>query len=96
MSMNENNTDIAKDFIKELNGLAARRRPLEVVWQNIMELIDPPNAFITRKYNATQIWNEQLYSTTALRALPKFVAALQSTVTPPNERWHRLTPPKRK
>ena len=95
MSMNENNTDIAKDFVKEMNGLAARRRPLEVVWQNIMELIDPPNAFITRKYNATQMWNEQLYSTTALRALPKFVAALQSTVTPPNERWHRLTPPNR-
>lgn len=93
--MAEENLDIAKDFVKELTQLESNRRPLEVVWQNIMELIDPSNAFITRKYHASEIWNEQLYSTTALRALPKFVAALQSTVTPPNERWHRLTPPNR-
>ena len=47
--MTEENLDIAKDFVKELTQLESNRRPLEVVWQNIMELIDPSNAFITRK-----------------------------------------------
>lgn len=94
--MSEETLDTAKEFVKELRGLESNRRPLEIVWQDIMELIDPSNAFITKKYHASKIWNEKLYSTTALRALPKFVAALQSTVTPPNETWHRLTPPNRK
>lgn len=94
--MSENINDKAKELVKELRGLESSRRPLEVVWQNIMEMIDPANAFITKKYNAAKIWSDDLYSTTALRAVPKFVAALQSTVTPPNERWHRLTPPNRK
>lgn len=93
--MSEENKELAKDYIKELSSLASKRRPLENLWQSIMELIDPANAFITRKYHASEILNNHLYSTTALRALPKFVAALQSTVTPPNERWHRLTPPNR-
>lgn len=93
--MAKDNRDIAKDFVKELHSLESKRRPLETVWQKIMEMIDPPNAFITRKYSAAEIWNENLYSTTALRAMPKFIAALQSTVTPPNERWHRLIPPLR-
>lgn len=94
--MVKESADTAKDFVKELGTLESSRRPLEVVWQNIMELIDPCNAFITKKYRAMGIWDDQLYSTTALRAIPKFVAALQSTVTPPNEVWHRLTPPNRK
>lgn len=93
--MSEENKELAKDYIKELTSLSSKRRPLENLWQSIMELIDPANAFITRKYHASEILNNHLYSTTALRALPKFVAALQSTVTPPNERWHRLTPPNR-
>lgn len=92
----DENQDIARANLRELSRLETRRRPLDNVHQKIMELMDPPNAFITKEYNAKDIWKEDLYSTTAMRALPKFVAALQSTVTPPNERWHRLTPPHRR
>lgn len=88
--------DEAKKVIKELGELESKRRPLERVWQKIYELVDPANAFITREYSAEEILRDDLYSTTALRSLPKFVAALQSTVTPPNEQWHRLMPPTRK
>lgn len=83
----------AREYIKDLGRLSNNRKPLECVWQNIMEMIDPANAFITKKYSAKKVWNEKIYSTTAQRALPKFVAAMQSTVTPNNQRWHRLTAP---
>ncbi len=83
----------ARNFLKDLGNLENNRRPLESVWQTIMEMIDPANAFITKKYTAKRVWNERIYATTAQRALPKFVAALQSTVTPPNQRWHRFAAP---
>lgn len=91
--MFEINTEQARDFIKDLGKLESKRQPLEQVWQKIMEMIDPANAFITKKYAAKKVWNERIYSTTAQRALPKFVAALQNTVTPNNQRWHRFTAP---
>lgn len=84
----------AKEFIRDLGNLETGRRPMECVWQTILEMLDPANAFITKKYSAKKVWNEKIYSTAAQRALPKFVAALQSTVTPPNQRWHRFIPPK--
>lgn len=87
---------IAQSVVKQLKGLEASRQPLESLWQKILELVDPANAFITKKYSAKKIWCEDLYSTIALRSLPKFVAALQATVTPPNEQWHRFIPPTRK
>lgn len=92
----DNIDDVATRIVKGLSNLQSRRQPLENVWQKIMEMVDPANAFITREYSAEQMFKEDLYSTTALRAIPKFVAALQSTVTPPNEQWHRLIPPTRK
>ena len=87
--------DLAKKIVKQLGELESKRRPLEGVWQDIMEKVDPANAFITREYSADKMFADDLYSTSALRAIPKFVAALQSTVTPPNEQWHRLIPPTR-
>lgn len=88
-------TKIAEQIVKQLSDLEGKRKPLEKVWQQIMEMVDPANAFITKEYKAANVLNNDLYSTTALRAIPKFVAALQSTVTPPNEQWHRLIPPTR-
>lgn len=92
----DNIDDVATRIVKGLSNLQSKRQPLENVWQKIMEMVDPANAFITREYSAEQMFKEDLYSTSALRAIPKFVAALQSTVTPPNEQWHRLIPPTRK
>lgn len=86
----------AREYLRELGRLEANRRPLETVWQSILEMVDPANAFITKKYAAKKVWNEKIYSTSALRAMPKFVAALQSTVTPPNQRWHRFIAPLRR
>ncbi|MBQ8465298.1 MAG: hypothetical protein IJ545_04735 [Alphaproteobacteria bacterium] len=93
--MTDSKKEIAREFVKEQRAYENKRKPLEAVWQRLYELVDPANAFITRKYSATKIWNEELYSTVASRSLPKFVAAMQSTVTPPNERWHRLVAPLR-
>ena len=87
------NQEQAREYVKDLGKLESNRKPLECVWQTILEMIDPANAFITKKYAAKKVWNEKIYATTAQRALPKFVAALQSTVTPPNQRWHRFTAP---
>ena len=42
--------DTAKNILRDLGKLEASRRPLEVVWQSILEMIDPANAFITKKY----------------------------------------------
>ena len=94
--MDNTENDLAKRIVKELGELESKRKPLENVWQSIMEMVDPANAFINREYSAENMFKEDLYSTSALRAIPKFVAALQSTVTPPNEQWHRLIPPTRK
>lgn len=91
--MFEVNKEQAREYIKDLGNLETGRRPMECVWQTILEMLDPANAFITKKYTAKKVWNEKIYSTAAQRALPKFVAALQSTVTPPNQRWHRFIAP---
>lgn len=85
--------DQAEKFKNELTILQSNRRSIEPIWQKAFELVNPGNAFITKQYNAKSIVNEKLYSTVARRALPKFIAAMQSTVTPPNQRWHRLSPP---
>lgn len=83
----------AQEYIKDLGKLENNRKPLDSVFQQILEMIDPANAFITRKYTAKKVWNEKIYSTAAQRSIPKFVAALQSTVTPNNQRWHRFAAP---
>ena len=52
----DENQDIARANLRELSRLETRRRPLDNVHQKIMELMDPPNAFITKEYNAKDIW----------------------------------------
>ena len=84
---------IEERFMRELKSLESKRQPWLKVWQEAYELVDPTNAYITKDYSSAIFGDDDLLSTAAQRARGKFIAALQSTVTPPNERWHRLIAP---
>lgn len=85
--------ETVKRLMKELASIEADRQPLEKVWQLCYDFADPANAFITKEYYPANIINPETYATVAKRALPKFVAAIHSTVTPSNQRWHDLSAP---
>ena len=50
--MFEVNKEQAQEYIRDLGSLETSRRPMECVWQTILEMLDPANAFITKKYTA--------------------------------------------
>ena len=54
------NQEQAREYVKDLGKLESNRKPLECVWQTILEMIDPANAFITKKYAAKKVWNEKI------------------------------------
>lgn len=84
---------IEQRLMNELKKLEGKRQPWLKVWQEAYELVDPTNAYINTDYSSAIFDGKDLLSTAAQRARGKFIAALQSTVTPPNERWHRLIAP---
>lgn len=83
----------AEIFIKQFETLSQNRKPIEDNWQAIYEVTDPENAFITKKYDPASVLDNDLLCSVARQCIPKFVAAMQGMVTPPNQRWHSLVPP---
>ncbi len=89
-------TGIPEKVIKRFNELEGQRGTWENQWEIIAERVLPryahtmqsPDSGLTRGEDRTQ---NMLDATPAL-ALERFAAAMESMLTPRNQKWHRLVP----
>lgn len=75
----------AKDIIRRLDRLADLRSPWEQDWQTCSDYVLPRSGLWDTK-------NARVFDSTAPRALGRFAAALESTLTPRGNKWHDLAP----
>jgi len=86
--------DIAADVIKRFGQLEGERGTWEAHWSEIADRVLPryANSFnrnsadITRGEKRT----EKMFDSTAALGLERFAAAMESMLTPRNQKWHRL------
>jgi len=86
--------DIVDYVIRDYERLAGKRTNFETQWREIAERTDPSG---TQQFSANQvpIWpgqkqTSQILDSTAVSAMNKFGAILDSLLTPRNAQWHRL------
>lgn len=85
--------DIAGEMIRRWGKLRANRGNWEIQWQEISEIVYPNDSRSFQGQLITQgekRSNQKLYDSTANIALSRFVAILESLLTPHNAKWHRL------
>jgi hypothetical protein len=86
---------IAEGIIKRYDQLKSERGTWENHWEEIAERVLPryaetmqsPDSGITRGQKRTS----KMFDATAALGLERFAAAMESMLTPRNQRWHRLT-----
>ncbi len=61
-------------------------------WQEVAERVWPERSLFTNlERTEGDKRTEQMFDSTAMLALPKFAAAIDSLITPRSQRWHQLT-----
>lgn len=86
--------EIAHQIIKECEDLAGRRSTLEGQWQEIAQRISPTDVDSFQNNMDRQEGEkktEYMFDSTAAIGLGRFVAILESLLSPRNSQWHRLT-----
>ncbi len=88
--------ELASKLIQDFNILAGRRGNWETHWNEIAQRVNPmhSNLFQSRQNLQTQgdKRNKEVLDATAMSALNKFGAILDSLLTPRNQYWHQLKP----
>jgi hypothetical protein len=86
--------DIAAGVIKRYDQLESERGTWESHWQEIAERVLPrySNTFQrgTSDIHRGEKRTEKMYDSTAALGLERFAAAMESMLTPRNQKWHRL------
>ena len=86
--------DIAAKVIKRYDQLESERGTWESHWQEIAERVLPRyhNSFQrnTADINRGEKRTEKMFDSTAALGLERFAAAMESMLTPRNQKWHRL------
>jgi hypothetical protein len=87
-------SDIAAGVIRRYDQLESERGTWESHWQEIAERVLPRyhNTFQrgTSTINRGEKRTEKMYDSTAALGLERFAAAMESMLTPRNQKWHRL------
>jgi hypothetical protein len=84
---------IAQQIVHRLGRLKSNRGNWESHWEEIAQRVLPSHAqTFTGTTSAGVKKNQELYDSTAAMACTKFAAAMESMLTPRNQRWHALTP----
>lgn len=89
---------IAGEMLREFQVLESKRGVWEGHWQEVADRILPyySNSFYQQGNMTPGVKrNQQMYDTTANAALWKFAAAMESMITPANNKWHKLRHPNR-
>ena len=83
----------ADDVLRRQSQLEARRSTWEGHWSEIAERVLPRQQDFQAKRVGGEKLTEKLFDSTAPLALERFAAAMESMLTPRNQRWHELKPP---
>lgn len=84
-------SDIAHDIVREFEQLRSQRGTWESHWQEVAERVLPrANTFYNNRMTKGEKKNEKVYDSTAVVALERFASAMESMLTPRNQRWHGL------
>jgi hypothetical protein len=82
----------AQDIIAEYSNMKEFRVNFETQWQEVAERVWPERSlFTTLERSEGEKRTEQMFDSTAMLALPKFAAAMDSLITPRTQQWHKLT-----
>jgi hypothetical protein len=86
----------ASQIVDDYQRMAGSRSNFEGQWQEIAERMIPNDSqqFLSRGMNYTEgnKRTQELYDSTAMIALNRFAAILDSLLTPRNQTWHRIVP----
>jgi hypothetical protein len=89
-------SNLAADIIADYQRMSGTRGNFESHWQEVAERMIPNHSqqFLNRGMNYTEgnKRTQELYDSTAMIALNRFAAILDSLLTPRNQTWHRLVP----
>lgn len=84
--------DRAAKIIRLQNQLEGLRTNFESQWREVNDYVDPaPNYFQGNTPTPGQKVGDKVFDDTATEACDRFVAAIDSTLTPRSQRWHRLS-----
>jgi len=84
----------ATGILRGFNELLSGRTNFDTQWQEVAERVWPERSmFTTVERTQGDKRTEFLFDATAMLALPKFAAAIDSMITPRTRRWHKLTVP---
>lgn len=90
---NGQNEELARRCLRRQAKLERKRAPLEPLWQEAARRILPLRADITGERPPEERGRtDHLFDSTAMLALGKFGAALESIATPRNTKWHNIVP----
>jgi hypothetical protein len=83
----------ALDLMRRHEVMASERSTWESHWQEIAERVIPrqDNFFGVHRTQGDKR-TDKIFDSTAVRALERFAAAIESILTPRNEKWHKLVP----
>lgn len=95
MSMKTKTSDRVTSHIRYYEQLKSSRGNWETQWQQISEVVFPndSNSFQGNRMdsNAGEKRTSRLFDSTANTALSRFMAIMDSLLTPHNQTWHRMT-----
>lgn len=84
----------ALEIIREVDSLYNARTNFATQWQEVADRCWPERSrFITMDHVQGEKRTDHLFDATAMLALPKFAAAIDSMITPRTRRWHKLAVP---
>ena len=84
---------VASTCLRKQRSMEQQRARLEPLWQDAARRILPVQADISGDYDPEErIRMDHNFDSTAMLALGKFAAAVESIVTPRNAKWHNLVP----
>lgn len=88
--------NLAQDIVKRFERLEGERGTWDAHWREIADRVLPRYSdTFQRSYDAItkgEKRTEQMFDSTAALGLERFAAAMESMLTPRNQKWHRLTP----
>lgn len=83
----------ALEILRRHSQMVSERSTWESHWQEIAERVLPrQDQFFGRVRTPGDKRTDKIFDSTAVRALERFAAAMESILTPRNEKWHRLAP----
>ena len=80
----------ARVLLGRLDSLKARRSNFDTLWQEVKDRAFPDGDDFTKQRAQGEKTTYEVYDSTAVTALERFAAVMESLLTPRQQRWHRL------